>query len=73
METKQVKKTVNTAETIQVAIPELNKAAKKLYYLIIGDTPEERVVINIGEKTYIGVNKLIGKELEKEEKVIINK
>nr|WAE43650.1 MAG: hypothetical protein [Microviridae sp.] len=49
---------VNTASSKQEAIPEIGRESKTLYYLIIGEG-KEQVYINIGEKTYKGVVKLL--------------
>lgn len=49
---------VNVAMTTQSAIPELGQAEKKLYYLIIGEKPEQ-TILNVGEKTYNGVAKIL--------------
>lgn len=49
---------VTTATSVQTAIPTLKREEKTLYYLVVGEEPEQ-VIINVGEKTYIGVKKLI--------------
>lgn len=51
---------VNVAEATQTAVPELGKEAKKMYYLIIGEE-NNKVIINVGEKTYAGVASLLKK------------
>ena len=48
---------VKTTQSNQEAIPEIGKVAKSLYYLIIGEG-EDKVIINVGEKTYNSVTKL---------------
>lgn len=52
---------VTTAKAEQTAIPELGKDAKTLYYLIVGEG-EKKVIVNVGEKTYKGVQNLIEEE-----------
>lgn len=49
---------VKTAQSTQTAIPELGRAEKKMYYLIIGEG-DDKAEINIGQKTYEKVAKLI--------------
>lgn len=49
--------TVTTAKSTQSAVAELNKKETTLYYLVIGEG-ENKVVINVGEKTYNKVNAL---------------
>lgn len=51
---------VDVARSTQSAIPELGQAEKTLYYLVIGEG-DKKIVINVGEKTYSKVAKLIGK------------
>lgn len=61
---------VKAATSTQTAIPELGKAEKKLYYLIIGEGAQQ-VVINVGEKTYTAVQDIAmleTKKLEDEKK-----
>ena len=48
-------------------MPELGREEKTLYWLIIGEG-EEKYALNVGEKSYEEVNKLIAKEAEKEQK-----
>lgn len=48
---------VTVAKSTQSAIPELGKKENTLYYLVIAKG-EEKVVINVGEKTYNSVDKL---------------
>lgn len=55
---------VKTAESKQAAIPELGRDAKSLYYVIIGEG-DERVIMNVGEKTFKGVNELLKAEKPK--------
>lgn len=51
---------VNVAKTTQSAIEELGKKEVTLYYLVIaGETEEEKVIINCGEKTYTKVKELL--------------
>lgn len=57
---------VDVAKATQTAIPELDMAEKNLYYLIIGEG-EKKVQINVGEKTYTSVAKLIGKMSKSDE------
>lgn len=57
---------VNVAKTTQTAVPELDMAEKTLYYLVIGEGPV-KVQINVGQKTYEAVAKLIGKESKSDE------
>lgn len=45
------------AKATQTAVPELNQPEKTLYYLIIGEEPN-KVVINVGQKTYEKINRL---------------
>lgn len=56
--------TVNVAKATQTAVPEIGMAEKVLYYLIIGEG-EKKVQVNVGQKTYENVAKVIGKEIEK--------
>lgn len=56
---------IKTARSEQTAIPELNKESKTLYYLIIGEGTE-KIILNIGEKTYTGVQKLTENEKTQE-------
>ena len=49
---------VNVAKATKTAIPELGKNEKTLHYLIIG-TGEKKTVINVGEKTYNSVEKML--------------
>lgn len=56
---KQLK--VQTANTVQMAIPALKREEKTLYYLIIGEG-DDQVVINVGDKTYKSVENLLKKE-----------
>lgn len=55
---------VKAATSTQTAIPELGKAEKKLYYLIIGEAAQQ-VVINVGEKTYKAVQELAMIQVDK--------
>lgn len=45
------------AKATQTAVPELGQAEKTLYYLIIGEG-DNKVVINVGQKTYEKIEKL---------------
>lgn len=64
-----MKTTVKTAESKQSAVEELGKKEKSLYYVIIGDD-EDKVVINVGEKTYTGVkNHLYNEAVKIQEEV----
>lgn len=51
--------TVKVAKSEQTAIPEINKEAKTIYYLIIGNGKEPETVINVGQKTFVSVQKLL--------------
>lgn len=55
---------VKTAQSTQSAIPELGRPEKKMYFLIIGEG-EKQVNINVGEKTYNAVNKIINEKPKK--------
>lgn len=44
-------------KSTQTAIPEIQKPEKTLYYLIIGEG-ENKVELNVGQKTYEKVQKL---------------
>lgn len=48
---------VAVAKSTQSAIPELGKKENNLYYLVLGEG-ENKVIINVGEKTYNSVSKL---------------
>lgn len=50
---------VKLATSKQEAIPEINKKASTLNYLILTNEKEEKVIINVGEKTYLSVKKLL--------------
>lgn len=51
---------VNVAKTTQPAMEEIGKKEVTLYYLVIaGETKEEKVIINCGEKTYTKVKELL--------------
>lgn len=52
---------VNVAKATQSAIPELGQKERNLYYLIIGEG-ENKSVINVGDKTYNAVAKIIEKD-----------
>lgn len=45
------------AKATQTAVPELGQPEKTLYYLIIGEGTD-KVVINVGQKTYEKINRL---------------
>lgn len=49
---------VNTVKSSQMAIPELNRGEKQLYFLKIGEG-DDAIVINVGEKTHLSVLNLI--------------
>lgn len=49
---------VKTAETVQTGNEVLGSKDKKLLYLVLGEG-ENKVVMNIGEKSYSAINKLI--------------
>lgn len=55
---------IKAATSTQTAIPELGKAEKKLYYLIIGEG-EKQVVINVGEKTYNSIQNIAMETIDK--------
>ena len=54
---QEVKVTTN----VQTAIPELGRAEKIMYYLIIGEG-EKKVVINIGKSKYDEIKALTEKQ-----------
>lgn len=58
---------VDTTKVKQDANSVLGTAEKTLYYLLIG-TGETKAVINVGEKTYATVSKLLAKESLNEKK-----
>jgi len=62
---------IAVAQSTQTAIPELKKEATTLNYLIIGEG-DDKIVINIGTKTYEKVNSLINKP-EKNKNAMDNK
>lgn len=49
---------VETTKVKQEANEILNTTEKTLYYLLIG-TGETKAVMNVGEKTYVNVSKLL--------------
>lgn len=51
--------TVKLATSKQEAIPEIGKKASTLNYLILINEKEEKVIINVGEKTYLSVSNLL--------------
>lgn len=53
-----MKQEIKVAKSTQEAIPEIGKKEQTLHYLIIGEEGNN-VIINVGEKTYEKVNKLI--------------
>lgn len=55
---------VDTTKVKQEANAVLNTTEKTLYYLLIG-TGETKTVINVGEKTYVTVSKLITEATKK--------
>lgn len=56
---------VTTAKSEQSAIPEIGREAKTLYYIIM-EEGEDKIIINVGEKTYNGVKNLVeGNKLKK--------
>lgn len=54
-----MKTEVKTTSIKQTGNKELGTNDKTLYYLIIGEG-ENKVIVNIGEKTFNNVNKLTG-------------
>lgn len=52
---------VTVAKSTQTAIPELGKKETTLYYLVIGEG-DDKVVINVGEKTFTKVQDIAMKE-----------
>lgn len=52
---------IQVTTSTQSAIPEINREQKTMYYLIIGDGMD-KAVINVGEKTYHTVGKLLANE-----------
>ena len=56
---------ISTTKQTQGAMPKLDRAEKTVYWLIIGEG-EDKYALNVGKKSYEEVNKLIGKEAEKE-------
>lgn len=59
---------VNTTKVKQDGNDILNTKEKTLYYLLIG-TGENKAIINVGEKTYVTVSKLVAEA----SKSIVNK
>lgn len=57
---------VETTKVKQEANATLNTTEKTLYYLLIG-TGETKTVLNVGEKTYVGVSKLVADASKKPE------
>jgi len=57
---------VNTTKVKQEANGVLGTAEKTLYYLLIG-TGENKTVLNVGEKTYVGVSKQIAEASKRPE------
>lgn len=58
---KKMKLEIKTAKSVQPAIPELKREAKTLYFLVIGNE-DGIVTLNVGEKTFTSINKLIDNE-----------
>lgn len=56
--------TIKVAKSTQEAIPDLGKNAKTLYYMVIGEG-EDKIIMNIGEKTY---NSIINNKQYKKQK-----
>lgn len=52
---------IKTAKSTQSAVPELKREEKTLYFLIIGNE-DAIVTLNVGEKTYNSITKLIENE-----------
>lgn len=52
---------IKTAKSVQPAIPELKREEKTLYFLVIGND-DGIVTLNVGEKTFTSINKLIENE-----------
>lgn len=52
------KVTVSVGKSTQSAIKELGKAEKTLYFLVIGEG-DSKITMNVGEKTYNSVQKLL--------------
>lgn len=50
--------TVQVAESTQTGNEVLGTKDKKMYYLVLGEGTE-KVTLNVGEKTYTGVKKLL--------------
>lgn len=60
---------ITVAKAQQTAIPELEKAEKTLYYLIVqSETTNQKIILNVGEKSYTGVLELIQSEEQKPKK-----
>lgn len=60
---------ITVAKAQQTAIPELEKAEKTLYYLIVkSETTDQKIILNVGEKSYNGVLELIQTEEQKPKK-----
>lgn len=57
----KMKHTVKRAKSTQSAISEIGREEKSLYYLIIGEG-DNKVIINIGEKTYEKIGTLVEEE-----------
>lgn len=53
---------ITVAKATQTAIPQLGKEEKTLYYLIVENIKGKNTVLNVGEKTYTGVQELIAQE-----------
>lgn len=52
---------IKTAKSVQTAIPEMKREEKTLYFLII-ENDDGIVTLNVGEKTFTSINKLIENE-----------
>lgn len=53
---------ISVAKSTQTAIPELGREEKTLYYLVVENSTGKGQVLNVGEKTYKGVQELIAQE-----------
>lgn len=52
---------VTAAKSVQTAVPLLDKEEKTIYYVVVGEGPD-RIVINVGKKTYDGITKLLNEQ-----------
>lgn len=53
---------IQTTTVTQTSNEVLGTPEKKLYYLIITNEKNEKLVVNVGEKTHDGVKKLLGED-----------